>query len=155
LVLGAVTVSLAGCFSSGTDEFDPGSHVPDKWHEIPKIGLSEPIEQTTSTKSVNNERNCEDVAIQIVTEHVHSSIEDTTNINPVSCCIEIDGKQSIVVNRRIEVDRDGNMVSSPNIEFKEVRHATPERIRLVLESETGEQTCRFPVFVKDTVVHIA
>lgn len=155
MVLGAVTVGLAGCLSSGTDGFDPEDHVPDEWHENPKRGLAEPIEKTKSFNSGSHETTCEDEAIRIISEFVHSRVDDSTNINPVSCCEEINEEESIIVYRRIEVSRDGDVVSSPNIGFKEVREATPARIKLTLESDTGEQTCIFPVYVKDTVEHIA
>lgn len=154
VVLGALSVSLAGCSLSTTGEFSPGDHLPDEWHDTPERGSAEQVERAASAER-NHDRACERTAIETVRGLVHDRLDDTTNVDPVTCCQEIDGEASLVVHRRIDRDRDGNVVSSPNVTFEEVRAATPESVTITVESDSQEAfVCSYPVYVHDTVVDI-
>lgn len=151
VVLGALSVSLAGCSRSTSDDFTPGDHVPDGWHETPGRGRAEQVERSASADS-NYDRACEETAIETVREHVYDRLDDGTNIAPVTCCREIDGEASLLVYRRIERDRDGDVVSAPNATFEDVRAATPEAVTITVESDGHEEfVCSYSVYVHDSV----
>lgn len=154
VVLGALSVSLAGCSLSTTGEFTPGDHLPDEWHETPGRGSAAQVERATTAER-NHDRACERTAIETVRASVHDRLDDRTNIAPVTCCREIDGEAALVVYRRIDRDRDGNVVSSPNVTFDEVSAATPESVTITVESDGHEAfVCSYPVYVHDTVEDI-
>lgn len=150
-ILSAVTVSLAGCSLSGTDDVAPGEHVPDEWHDEPTVGNAERIQRSESADS-NYKWACEETAGSAVEEYVHDRLEDDTNINPITCCEEIDGNASVVINRRIEVGSDNNVVSAPDATFEEVRQASPESVEVTIESGGREaHVCEYPVYVRDSM----
>lgn len=151
VVLGALSVSLAGCSRSTTDDFTPADHVPDGWHETPGEGTAAQVDGSAVAER-NYDRGCQEAAIETVTEHVYDRLDDGTNIAPITCCREIDGEASIVVYRRIVRDRDGNVVSAPNVTFEAVRAATPEAVTITVETDGREKSvCSYPVYVRDSV----
>ena len=153
-VLGMLSVSLPGCSLSTTDDFTPGEHVPDEWHETPGRGNAAQVERT-ATAERDYDRACEETAITTVSDLVYDRLADRTNVAPVTCCQEIDGEASLVVYRRIDSDRDGNVVSAPNATFEAVRAATPESVTITVESDGREAfVCSYPVYVSDIVEDI-
>lgn len=154
VVLGALSVSLAGCSRSRTDDFTPDDHVPDEWHETPGKGNAAGVERSATADS-NYDRACEETAIETVRELVYDRLADRTNIAPITCCREIDGEASIVVSRRIDRDRDGNVVAAPNVTFEDVRAATPGAVTITVESGGHEKSaCSYSVYVRDMIEDI-
>lgn len=153
-VLGALSVSLAGCSWSHQDDFTPDDHVPDEWHETPERGNAAQITHSTSAIS-NYKRACNDTAVRTVSDHVEVRLDDDTNIAPVVCCEEIDGEASLIVYRRIDRDRDGDVVANPIATFENVRDATPKSVTGTIESDGQEKyVCSYPVYVSDTIEDI-
>lgn len=153
-VLCTLSVGLAGCSRSSHDEFTPGEHVPDEWHATPGKGKAAQVERSATAHS-NYDRACGTTATGTVRELVYDRLDGRTNIAPVTCCREIDSEASVVVYRRIDRDRDGNVVSAPNVTFEEVRAATPESVTITIETDGREKSvCSYPVYVSDTIQDI-
>lgn len=151
IILISTTAILAGCTSSEANDFTPDNHVPDDWHDSPEKGNAEQVERSVNADG-NYKRTCEETAVETVTEYVYDYLDDNTNIAPITCCQEIEGEASLIVYRRIDLDRDRNVVSSPNAEFDEVREATPAAVTINLLSNGSEEfVCSYPVYVKDSV----
>ena len=151
----ALALALAGCFSSDSSDFDPDSHVPDKWHDEPKRGVAESLERSVEMDpadlSGTLEDECDEAAGRNVSDVVRDRLDDPDNL-VVFCCSDVEGhEKSVIVNRRMSVSRGGNLLSAPDFTFEALRDATPESATITASMYDDEHTCSAPVFVEDVL----
>ena len=145
----AVAVVGAGCSSSGESDVDPADHVLNDWHDEPERGLADTV--TIPSNEIEQQRppRCQDLAPSTVHEVIDERLDDQSYIVVSGCCRQVDGhEQPTVVERILTLNRDGEVVSSPKIEFQTVREATPRTVRAPEESDFD---CEKAVFVVDSM----
>ena len=154
------TVALAGCSKLGAleaDEPNPEEHVPDEWHDEPKRGLADPLERSREldgeTDTLGPEGECPFAAARAVDDVIRDRLCDLQNVAAGGCCRETDAGEQIVVERRIHVGRSGTVISSPSVELRTVREATPRYVEMTVGLGDVEHACRLPVYVADVMVH--
>lgn len=149
LLAAAVAVVGAGCFSRGESDIDPSEHVPDDWHENPERGLADPITMKASKLSQYPKSDCPSLAANTAVEVLRDRLEEPENISGGELSKEVDGHdRAIVWVRNVRLSRDGDVVSSPSIQFQTLREAAPRRIQA---PEGSDHECQIPVFVMDRV----
>ena len=149
----AVAMVGAGCITTDEPEINPDEHVPDEWHDEPQRGLSDPITMIESELSQHPHDDCPYLAAETVSEAIDERLDDPEHVSGGGCCEEINGhERAIVAERLLTVDRDGEVVSSPNVTFQAMREVIP---RTVKASEASDHTCRVPVYVEDTMIRLA
>jgi hypothetical protein len=153
LLVSAVAVVGAGCLSRGESDIDPAEYVPDDWHEIPKRGLADPLTMSASKLSDYPQNECPYLAAETGAEALEDRLDDPENVYGGGCCQEIDGHDQVTVwERQVTVGQNGNVVSSPNIEFQTVREAAP---RTIQAPEESDHDCQIPVYVQDVMSQVA
>jgi hypothetical protein len=153
LLASAVALVGAGCLSRGESDVDPAEHVPDDWHEDPKRGLADPLTMSASKLSEHPQNDCKYLAAETGAEVLEDRLDNPENVYGGGCCRAVDGHDQVIVwERHVTVNRDGNVISSPNIEFQTVREAAP---RTIQAPEESDHDCQIPVYVKDVMSHLA
>lgn len=159
-VLATGTIALAGCSNLEALERDgsmpdPEEHVPDGWHDGPRRGLADPVERSREfdgDEGVLGPKNeCPFAAARTVHDVIDDRLDDPQNVYGGGCCRETDAGESVVVERVIHVGRSGTVVSSPSIEFRTVREATPRHVDMTVSLGDVEHSCRVPVYVADVM----
>ena len=146
----AVAVVGAGCSSSGESDVDPAEHVPDDWHDEPERGLADPLTMDAGKLSQHPQNDCPYLAAEFGGEVLEDRLDDPENVSGGGCCQTIDGHDRVTVwERLVMLSRDGDVISSPNVEFQTVREAAPRRIQAPEESD---HDCQIPVYVVDIMV---
>lgn len=160
-VLATGTAALAGCsnleaLEPGEQTPDPEEHVPDEWHDEPRPGLADPIERSREFDGdegvLGPKAECPYAAARTVHDVIDDRLGDPQNVAGGVCCRETDAGESVVVERMIHVGRSGTVVSSPSIEFRTVREATPRHVDMTVSLGSVEHSCRVPVYVRDVMV---
>lgn len=150
ILAAAITVTGAGCSISGESEIDPADHVPDDWHEEPERALGEPVTMDVRKVSEHPQNKCPYLAAETVPEVLEQRLEDPENVVGGGCCRGVNGyDRATFVERHVRLSRDGDVISSPNIEFRAVREAAP---RTVKAPENSDHTCRLPVYFVDILL---
>lgn len=153
LLVAAVAVVGAGCATSGESEVDPADHVPDDWHEEPERGLADPLTMDASTLSEHPQSDCPSLAANTAAKALEDQFGDPENVSGGELSSEVDGHDRAVVwVRNVRRGRDGEVVSSPTIEFQTLREAAPRTIQAPDESD---HDCQIPVFVMDRMTQVA
>ena len=170
IVLAATGLGLGGVVAGylGTgSRIDPEDHVPDGWHDEPVRGRAEPVETKAAIddevtyhpereeveisegefRSVEHwlEVECPHVAGRYLADLLNERLDDSTS---VGAGIVSSGK--LFVRRYVEANRDGDIISSPTVEFKAILDATPKYVDATVTLDDFEHTCRPPVYVEDT-----
>lgn len=163
-VLAAGTASLAGCSDLEALERDesmpdPEEHVPDEWHDEPEPGLADPIERSREFDGdegvLGPKAECPYAAARTVHDVIDDRLGDPQNVAGGGCCRETDdAERTVIVERLIHVGRSGTVVSSPSVEFRTVREATPRHVDMTVSLGDVEHACRVPVYIRDVMVHV-
>lgn len=146
LLAAAVAVFGAGCSTSGESAVIPADHVPDDWHGEPERGLADPLTMDANQLDQRPRSDCPYLAADIAIETVEERLDNPAAITSTGCCAEVDGRDVAVVSRQLLLNREGEVTSSPDIDFQTVREATP---RVVKASEESDHSCQVPVYVAD------
>jgi len=154
-----IAFALAGCFSPESSDFDPDNHVPDKWHDEPKQGRADPLERSVEIDpaelSGTLEDECDDAAGRSVASVVEERLEDPDNLGPTYCCSSVNGhEKAVIVERRMSVNQEGDLISAPNFTFEAVREAAPASVTITASLYDDEHTCTAAVYVSDTLIHL-
>lgn len=176
-VIASSAIFLSGCTDSQLPDIsstpDPNEHVPDEWHETPARGLAGSVEAKIDIEGevdyypdreavrISSDEyrpageylrgRCPSIARRPVKELLQQRLDNPENVVGPRLFGADDEEPELRVLRKIVIDRDGNVISSPNIKFDTVRKATPENsIPTVILGEF-EHTCRVPVFVEDWI----
>ena len=145
----AVAVVGAGCSSSDESDVDPADHVSDDWHDEPERGLADPLTMSANTLSQQPQNECPYLAAEIGAEVLKERLDDPKNVYGGGCCQEVAGHDRVTIwERHVRLGRDGNVISSPTIEFQTVREAAPRTIQAPDESD---HDCQIPVYVVDVM----
>lgn len=146
-ILAAVAAVGAGCSTGSESDVDPADHVPDNWHEDPKRGLADPLTMSTSRLSQRPQSDCPHLAAETAAEVLEDRLGEPENVHGGELSREVDGHdRAIVWVRNVTLSRDGEVVSSPTIEFRTVREAAP---RTIAAPEESDHDCQVPVYVVD------
>lgn len=160
-VLTTGTVALAGCSNLGAlepDEPNPDEHVPDEWHDEPGQGLADPLERsrelTAEEVSLGPKGDCPDAAARAVDDAIRDRLGDLENVTGGVWRRETDDgeRMVVVVQRMIHVGRSGTVVSSPSVEFRTLREATPRYVAMTVSFGDVEHACRVPAYVEDVMI---
>lgn len=150
LLAAAVAMVGAGCSTSGDSDVDPAEHVPDDWHEDPARGLADPITMDASELSQHPKNDCPHLAAETGAKVLEDRLGDPENVYGGGCCREVDGhNRATVWERHVTLGRDGEVISSPTIEFQTVREAAPRTIKPPGDSD---HDCELPVYVVDVML---
>ena len=145
LLATAVAVVGAGCATSGEADVDPAEHVPDDWHDEPERGLADPLTMSASELSQQPQSDCPYLAAEFGAEVLEDRLDDPENVFGGGCCREVDGHDRVTIwERHVMLSRDGEVISSPSIEFQTVREAAPRTLKAPEESD---HDCQIPVYV--------
>lgn len=91
---------------------------------------------------------CHIIARENVDYVIKVRLDSPENVSG-DCCWEVDGNdQAASLHRYLRVDREGEVVSSPDIEFQTVREATA---RTVKAPDKSDYDCHHPVYVADSM----
>lgn len=163
-VLATGTVTLAGCsdleaLEPGEQTPNPADHVPDEWHDEPRPGLADPIERSREFDGdedvLGPKAGCPYAAARTVHDVIDDRLGDPQNVAGGGCCRETDdGERTVIVERLIHVGRSGTVVSSPSVEFRTVREATPRYVDMTVSLGDVEHACRVPVYVRDVMMQM-
>lgn len=164
-VLATGTVALPGCSNLEALERDesmpdPEEHVPDGWHDEPRRGLADPLERsralTAEEVSLGPKGDCPSAAAGAVRDAIRDRLGDLENVAGAVWRRETDAgeRMVVVVQRMIHVGRSGTVVSSPSVEFRTLREATPRYVDMTVSFGDVEHACRVPAYVEDTMIHI-
>lgn len=149
LLTAAVAMGGAGCSNRGGTDVDPADHVPDDWHDEPERGLAEPFTMNASTLSQQPQNECPYLAAETGAELLTDRLDDPKNVFGGGCCQEVAGHDRVTIwERHVRLSRDGNVISSPTIEFQTVLEAAPRTIQAPDESD---HDCQTPVYVVDVM----
>ena len=149
LLAAAVAVVGAGCSSSDEPDVDPSEHVPDDWHDEPERGLADPLTMDASKLSQHPKNDCPYLAAETGTKALKDRLDNPENVYGGGCCQTVDGHDRVTVwERHVILSRDGNVISSPTIDFQTVREAAP---RTIQAPEESDHDCQIPVYVVDVM----
>lgn len=152
LLAAAVAVVGAGCLSSGESDVDPAEHVPDDWHDEPERGLADPLTMDASKLSQHPQNKCPILAAETGAKVLKDRLDNPENVSSGGCCQEVDGHDHVTVwQRYVTLGRDGNVISSPNIEFQTLREAAP---RTIQAPDASDHDCQIPVYVQDSMSQV-
>lgn len=139
----------AGCSNRGETDVDPSNHVPDDWHDEPQRGLADPLSLTVEVDA-NVTRECSTAAESIVHEVLQSQLTSPDNVHSGGGKTD-DGVAAVFVYRRLSINREGAVVSSPVITFQSIREAVPESVQVTTTTGSSDHTCHLPVYVADSM----
>lgn len=167
-----VTSSLTTTSAETTVQMNPEAHVPDDWHDALERGAAEPVETSTSIRDdvtyyPDEEKveiddgvfrpadewvrvECPYVAVSHVNELLDERLPDLESIT-IGRNQSLLDEEILLVSRVVLFDRDGTVVTSPNITFDALQKATPRRVVATATLDKFEHTCRFPIYVRDRV----
>jgi hypothetical protein len=145
-----ILVFSGGCSSRGDPDVDPADHVPDGWHDEPKRGLADPIDRTVEVDA-NVKRECDSTAVTTIDEEIRTRLDAPDNVHSGGGETE-DGTSAVFVYRRLSINRDGAVISSPEITFESIRVATPKSVEITATTGDSFHSCRLPVYVVDSMV---
>lgn len=147
ILAAAVTMAGSGCSGRSQTSVDPADHVDD-WHDEPKRGLADPYTMHSVDLSQHPPGDCHVIARETINYVINARLDRPENVSG-GCCREIDGHdRAATVHRYLSVARDGEVVSTPKIEFQTVREAIPRTVKAPDESD---HECHHPVYVVDSV----
>lgn len=158
--------------SETTTQMNPEAHVPDEWHEALDQGTAEPVETNISIRDdvtyypdeekveiddgvfrpaaewVRTE--CPYAAVSHVNELLDKRLSDLESIT-IGRNQSLLDEDILLVSRIVLFDREGTIVTSPNITFDALQKATPRRVVATVTLDRFKHTCRFPIYVRDRV----
>lgn len=149
ILAAAVAMVGAGCSNRGETDVDPSNHVPDDWHDEPQRGLADPINRTVEV-DVNVKRECSSAAETIVHDVLQTQLNAPDNVHSGGGETD-DGVAAVFVYRRLSINREGAVISSPEITFQSIREAVPESVQVTTTTGSSEHTCQLPVYVVDSM----
>lgn len=150
--------TLAGCFADRT--FDPSDHLDD-WQDERARGEADPIEDEQPIESDGIiEVRCGRVARDTLREVVSDRLDQPSGLSfgfgtdPQREENESDtaDEYRLVVRRTIHRTRDGDVRSKPDVGFETLREVTPREVRMTVKHGDAEHTCRYPVYIEDSVL---
>jgi len=149
LLAAAVAMVGAGCSNNGESDVDPSEHVPDGWHAEPERGLADPLTMSASKLSQHPQNKCPYLAAETGGKALKDRLDNPENVSGGGCCQEVDGYDRVTVWQRfVLLGRDGDVISSPNIEFQTLREAAP---RTIQAPDDSDHDCELPVYVQDAM----
>ncbi|MGZ0746258.1 hypothetical protein [Haloparvum sp. AD34] len=173
-VVASAAVVLSGCTGdplpgrSGTPDLD--EHVPDEWRERPARGLADGVKTTIDledevefypdrevVRPADEYRpadewlagRCPYVARRPVKDRVRTRLDDPDGVREVGVRPD---ERELHVYRKVVLDREGDVLSAPDVTFEAVREATPEFSHTTVTLGDFEHTCELSAFVQDLVV---
>lgn len=157
---GGLSVAVAGCLDWGPIDlrarrFDPADHVDD-WHDEPVRGLAAPVESTRrvepSASSLVSQ--CGWEAARAVGAVVRNRVgqSPTLRINrTMSSALPYVG-WFVHVSRKLYIDNTGEVYRAPEVPFGPLLEVSPRTVDMTVRTEEWMHSCRFPVFLFDSVI---
>lgn len=173
-----ISLATSGC-QSGSDP-DPADHVPDEWHDEPARATGYPIETTGEVDESTDD--VEYVPEEDAVRHPDGELEPAdewlgyAQLPPASKAARavvrdvVDADDAVhgpagvrefhgydyvlVVRREVTVDREGDVVSSPETEFSTLRNVMPRSCFVTFSFEEGDHECEVPAYVSDVVLQL-
>ena len=119
---------------------------------IPPLQGWEEVKMDPRQLARRPQSDCPHLATETAVEAFEDRLGDPDNVSGGELSSVVDGHDpAIVWVRTLRLGRDGEVVSSPTIEFRTVREAAPRTIRAPDESD---HDCQIPVFVMDRAVQV-
>lgn len=147
LLATAVGVVGAGCSSSGESDIDPADHVPDSWHEEPERGLAAPLTMNARDLSQHPQSDCPSLAAKSAAKALEDRLGNPENVSGGELSQVVDSHDSAILwVRTVRVSQNGEVISSPNVEFQTLREAAPQTVKA---PDDSDHDCQIPVFVMD------
>lgn len=150
ILASAIAVAGAGCSTrSDESDVDPADHVPDDWHDDPERGLADPFTMSASKLAEQPQNKCPYLAAETGAELLEDRLDNPESVSGGGCCQSVDGHDRVTIwERQVLLSREGNVISSPSIEFQTLREAAP---RTIQAPEGSDHDCQIPVYVMDVM----
>lgn len=155
---------------------DPEDHAPGPWHPDPAQGLASAVETRESVRDevdYHEDREeveiggefrpveewlpteCPYVAGRYVSGLLDDRLSNTKNVSGANLNRHLfTDKDVLEVQRVVEFDRHGELVSAPEVTNGAVREATPESVTATATLDGYEHTCEYPIYVRDAAHYL-